>query len=83
MPRTYSSIDKIRAELSWVNEPLAPTKCSCRHMRCCEETKHAAGACTRSVEATVWTYRLEYCCSACREYEWGGSKMFSGRFRTS
>ena len=43
-----------RAELAWVNQPLDANKCSCRHMRCCEETNHAAGACTRSVETTLW-----------------------------
>jgi len=40
MPRTYSSIEKIRAELAWVNEPPDPNKCSCRNVRCCEETGH-------------------------------------------
>jgi hypothetical protein len=37
MPRTYSSIDKIRAELAWVNETPDPNKCDCRNVRCCEE----------------------------------------------
>src|SRR5262249_51324083 len=27
MPRTYSSVDKIRAELAWVNETPDPNKC--------------------------------------------------------
>src|SRR5215475_6401174 len=35
MPRTYSSIDKIRAELAWGTDP---NKCGCRNLRCCEET---------------------------------------------
>ncbi len=83
MRRTRTSIKKIRAELTWVNQPLHPAKCSCRHMRCCEETNHTAGECTRSVETTVWTYRLEYFCSPCREYEWGGRKMFNSALRTS
>jgi hypothetical protein len=30
MTRTYSSIDKIRAELAWVNETADPNKCGCR-----------------------------------------------------
>jgi hypothetical protein len=30
MPRTYSSIDKIRAELAWVSETPDPNKCGCR-----------------------------------------------------
>ena len=28
MPRTRSSIEKIRAEFAWVNQPLDPNKCS-------------------------------------------------------
>ena len=36
MPRTYSSIDKIRAELAWVNETPDPNKGGCRNLRCCE-----------------------------------------------
>ena len=31
----------------------------------------------------VWSYRLEYFCSACREYEWAGRKTFSSPLRTS
>src|SRR5215813_11554441 len=38
MQRTYSSIAKIRAGLSWVNETPDPNKCGCRNVRCCEET---------------------------------------------
>jgi len=30
MPRTYSSIDKIRAELAWVNETPDPKECGSR-----------------------------------------------------
>jgi hypothetical protein len=33
MPRTYSSIEKIRAELAWVNETPDPNKCGCRNAR--------------------------------------------------
>jgi hypothetical protein len=40
MPRTYSSIEKIRAELAWVNETPDPNSCGCRNLRCCEETGH-------------------------------------------
>jgi len=39
MPRSYSSIDKIRAELAWVNETPDPNKYGCRNVRCCEETR--------------------------------------------
>jgi hypothetical protein len=36
MPRTYPSIDKIRAELAWVNETPDPNKlnkCGCRNLK--------------------------------------------------
>jgi hypothetical protein len=36
MPRTYSSIDKIRAELASVNETPDPIKCGCRNLRSCK-----------------------------------------------
>jgi len=38
MRRTHTNIDKIRAELAWVNETPDPNKCGCRNVRCCEET---------------------------------------------
>ncbi len=34
MRRTRTNIEKIRAELAWVNQPLDPDRCSCRHLRC-------------------------------------------------
>jgi len=37
MPRTYSSTEKIRAELAWITETPDPHKCGCRNVRCCEE----------------------------------------------
>jgi hypothetical protein len=36
--RTYSSINKILAELAWVNETPDLNKGGCRNIRCCEET---------------------------------------------
>jgi hypothetical protein len=39
MPRTYSNIEKVRAELAWVNETPDPNKCGCRNVRCGEEAK--------------------------------------------
>jgi hypothetical protein len=33
MPRTYSSIDKTRAELAWVTETPDPNKWGCRKVR--------------------------------------------------
>jgi hypothetical protein len=43
------SIDKIRAELAWVNETPDPNKCGCRNVRCCDETGHRPGACAGTV----------------------------------
>jgi len=43
MPRTYSSIDKIRAELGWVSETPDPNKRGRRNVRCCEETGYKPG----------------------------------------
>ena len=74
MPRTYSSIEEIRAELAWVNEAPDPNKCGCRHLRCCEETGHKRGGCLRPVATKFWTFRWEFYCHECREYEWCGSK---------
>ena len=37
MPRTYSNIDKIRAELAWVNEPVDRNVFGCG-LLCCEQT---------------------------------------------
>jgi hypothetical protein len=76
MPRTYSSIEKIRAELSWVNETPDPNRCGCRNLNCCERENHTAGQCRRPPETKVWTFRWEYFCGPCREYEWDGSKAF-------
>src|SRR5262249_57053455 len=69
MHRTYSSIDKIRDELAWVNETPDPNKCGCRNARCCEETGHKAGACMGGVTTKLWTFRWEYYCVPCREYD--------------
>jgi len=41
MPIRYSSIDSIRAELSWVTQKPDPNKCGCRHVLCCEREGHA------------------------------------------
>jgi hypothetical protein len=74
MPRTYTNTDKIRAELAWVTETPDPNKCGCRNVRYCEETAHKAGACSRAVATKFWTFRWEYYCAPCREYEWCGTK---------
>src|SRR5262245_8465371 len=53
MPRRQYSIEKIHAELAWVNETPDPNKCGCRNVRCCEETGHPKGACA-GIVATVF-----------------------------
>jgi hypothetical protein len=75
MPRNHSSIEKIRAELGWVNEPVDPNVCGCRHLLCCEQTSHAVGKCPRVPTEKMWRFRQEYFCSQCREYHFGGNRM--------
>jgi hypothetical protein len=43
MPRTHANIAKIRAELAWVNEPVDPSVCGCRHVLCGGETGPPSG----------------------------------------
>jgi hypothetical protein len=59
MPRLSSSIEKIRAELAWVNEPVDPNVCGCRHLRCCEQTGHTAGKCPRKPTEKMWSFRQQ------------------------
>jgi len=75
MPRTYSSIEKIRAELAWVTETRDPNKCGCRNLRCCEESGHKPGACPQPVATKFWTFRWQYYCAPCREYGCCGSSL--------
>jgi hypothetical protein len=86
MPVRRSSIEKIRAELAWVNEPVDPNVCGCRHVLCCEQEGHAVGKCTHVPTRTYWSFRLEYRCAICIEYESGGKKarryMTAGWIRT-
>ena len=63
MPRTASSIDKIRAELAWVNETPDSIKCGCHSVRCCEETGHKAGTCTGD-EIEEHTRQRDFCFAA-------------------
>jgi hypothetical protein len=74
MPKTSSSIDKIRAELAWVTETPDPNWCGCRNLQCCEETGRKPGACMGVVATKFWTFRWEYYCAPCREYGWCGTK---------
>jgi hypothetical protein len=75
MPRTYSSIEKIRAELVWLNESVDPNVCGCRHMLCCEKTGHALAKCPNKPTEKIWSFRQEYLCVDCRSYHFGGSRM--------
>jgi hypothetical protein len=75
MPRTYSNIEKIRAELAWLNEPVDPNVCGCRHMLCCEKTGHALAKCANKPTEKIWSFRQEYLCADCRSYHFGGSGM--------
>ena len=76
MPRRLS-VRKFKQELSWVSADPDPEKCGCRDYRCCSERDHAAGECPSLPTTRVWSFRWEYYCAACREYEWAGSKMGS------
>jgi hypothetical protein len=49
-------IDTIRAELAWVNEPVDPNVCGCRHLLCCEQTSHAVGRCPRKPTEKMWSF---------------------------
>src|SRR5262247_625809 len=69
MPRTYSSIDKIRGDLAWVNETPDPNKCGCRNLRCCEETGHKPEACTSAITTKFWTFCWEYYCLTVRRWQ--------------
>jgi len=75
MPRTYSPIDKIRTELAWVNEPVDPNVCGCRHLLCCEQISHPVGKCPHTPIEKMWSFRQEYFCSQCRENHFGGNRM--------
>src|SRR5262245_34446549 len=66
MPRTYSSIDKICAELAWVTETPDPNKCGCRNLRCCEETRHKPGACSLVLS------KYSNCLKQLAESDWAG-----------
>src|SRR5262245_52854260 len=74
MARKHSNLEKIRAELAWVNETPDPNKCGCRHLRCCKETGHKPAACTGVVATEFGSFRWEYYCAPCREYDWCGAK---------
>jgi hypothetical protein len=73
MPRTHLSLERVRQELAWVDEPVdRPDVCGCRHHLCCECSGHAPANYSRPVDTKLWTYHWEYFCGACREYQFGG-----------
>ena len=73
MPR--SSVQRIIEELAWVRETPDPAKCGCRDVRCGKENGHHAGKCGHAPTEKLWTFRWEYFCAGCREYQWNGSKV--------
>jgi hypothetical protein len=75
MPRLSSSIEKIRAELAWVNEPVDPNVCGCRHLWCCEQTAHTAGKCPCSQRRRCGVSGRNIFCSECRTYHFGGNRV--------
>jgi hypothetical protein len=75
MPARRISIDAIRAELDWVNEPVDPNVCGCRHLLCCKQTSHAVGKCPRAPTEKMWSFRLEYFCAQCGSYHFDGNRV--------
>ena len=67
MPRTYSSIDKIRAELAWVNE--TPNNAAVAISGAARKLP-PAGSLRWCYATKFWTFRWEYYCLTCREYGW-------------
>jgi len=73
MPRPTTPIEKIKAELGWVNEPVDPVDpnvCGCRHLLRCEQTAYPDGKCSRTPTEEIWSFR-QYLCSGRRSYHFG------------
>ena len=66
-PRTYSSIEKIRAELTWATVMPDPNKCGRRNLRCCEETGHKPVHVTALSQRSFGRSPGKYYCQPCRE----------------
>ena len=80
MPRASLSVPKIRQELAWVAQEPDPNRCGCRgDVRRGKEREHSAGACTAAPTTKLWTFRWEYFCLECREYQWNGSRVADDR----
>jgi hypothetical protein len=60
MPRTYSSIEKIRAELAWVNETPDPKNVAVAISDAARKLGTGQGACAGAVATKFWTFRWEY-----------------------
>jgi hypothetical protein len=68
----------IRDEIARLDDPGSPEKCCCVHVSCCAENGHERGLCKNKPTTTLWTGRVEWFCSVCREYEYGGLKANRG-----
>jgi len=73
MRRFYSSPDKIRAGLAWVNETPDPNQCGCRNVRRREENGRKPGACTGTVCNEILDVPVQYYCARCVNMN-GGAK---------
>ena len=65
---------KIHAELAWMNDPVDPNVCGCRHLLCCEKTTHSPGRCPLAPTEKMWSFRQEYLCAPCRSYHFSGDR---------
>src|SRR4030095_7208009 len=68
------TLNKIQSRTLVGQELVDANTCGCRNVRNCEGTRHRPGACTGTVATKFWTFRWEYHCQSCREYEWCGAK---------
>ena len=68
MPRTYSPIDKIRAELAWVNEtPQIQTSAVAGTFDAVKKLETSPAGYSASVATKFWTFRWVYYCAPGRE----------------
>jgi hypothetical protein len=69
MPRSSIPLQQIREELAWVSQPPDQSKCGCRAVQCSTDHGHAAGMCSEAPTTRLWTFRWEFFCAECREYQ--------------
>jgi len=55
--RRFSGIEAILTELAWVNEPVDPNVCGCRHVLCGEREGHAIAKCPRAPTRNVLEFQ--------------------------